>query len=194
MTAAQDPELLARAIRNPGRLVVAPTTTSGAFPYGGTPVGLVTAAELEWDVRYQENRDPASGGAISEVARRSVEFPRLALMLDGPQRDEDALLAIFTQATPFSGLAVQSPRETRLEGTLLPRVVAAWLPLLFASLDPLGECAYFRRPVPLLSLRKSVEYAAKRKAGLPILFAPTPDAAWATIPYWQVGRLENLTL
>lgn len=193
MGTAQDPELLARAVRNPGRLILAPTTVTGGFPWGGKSLGFTRGMRCEFEVRYQRIYDPSSG-VLVKVVRRRVEFPVLGCLLEGPAWDPDVLAALASQSTPSTGLAVQQPPETRLEGTLIPAEVPAWQKLLFVSDDPQGACAVIRRPVPLIDLSQAIEFAAKRKCGFPVRFAPTPDSAWASTPFWQIARRENLTL
>lgn len=191
MGVASDLEQLARATRNPGRLCLAPSTTSGGFPYGGTQLGLHTECELDFSCTYVDVFDPASGVYV-ESERLSVEVPSILCVVDGPYWDEDVLQAVFQKT---SAGAVAFPKEVRLEGTLNGTpTTTAWQPMLFAPYDPQHKAIYFRRPMPRLSLRRSVQLAQQYKAGLPLLFRPTPDAAWATTPYWQVARVENLSL
>ena len=204
MGEATDAELLQRALRNPGRLCSAPNSTTSAFPHGGMSLGYVVAVDLEWDTAYQEIRDPLSG-ALQKVLRRRVEVPRLAILVDGPSWDEDYLAAVLTQARAGSSLTVKKPAEARGEGSVLPFPVAAWEPLLFSPIDPRGKAVYFRRPVGRLQPGRAVAFAQERKAGLPIVFDPTPNStgvqttssgatSYPSSPYWQIARLENLTL
>lgn len=193
MGASSDLELLAMAVRNPGRLCLGPTTVTGGFPHGGTSLGVITDAELVWDSAYVEHRDPM-GGTLSEVWHDSVTFPRIYVTLQGPQWDEDALLALFAQRTPADSLTYVSPAETRIGGTVVPSQVPFWPPLLFSAADPAQRSVYFRRPCPVLSLRESVRLSQVHKAGLPLVFCPIPDSANATTPFWQSARLENITL
>jgi len=190
MGTSTDAERLALAVKNPGRFILAPTTTSGPWPYGGTSLGLVTECELDWDVLITLKRDPASGAIVE--ASRGVETPILTCVIDGVAWDEDVLAAVFTRTS--GALPVTSPAEVQIGGTAIPAVVPAWQPVLFAALDPRHKSIYFRRPIPLLSLRSAVAFAQNRKAGLPVKFIPTPDTAWATTPPWQISRLENITL
>lgn len=204
MGAASADELLARVLHNPGRLCVSPTSTTSDFPHGGTSLGEVVAVDLELDVAYQEIRDPASG-ALAKVIRRRVEVPRLIFLLAGPSWDEDTLAAVLTQTRSAANLTIKKPAETRLEGTVIPYPVAAWEPILFSSIDPRGKSVYFRRPVGRLQLGRAVAFARDRKAGLPLVFDPTPNSTGVQVtastaatpvssPYWQIARLENVTL
>ena len=83
MGAALDTALLARITRNPGRLVLGPTTKSGGLPYGGKTLGYVRELRLEVETHYQESRDPSSK-ALLELGRRGVEVYRLYCVIEGP--------------------------------------------------------------------------------------------------------------
>jgi hypothetical protein len=204
MGAATDAELLARVVRNPGRLCVSPSSTTSDFPHGGTALGEVVDVVLEWDVAYQEIRDPLCG-ALSKLVRRRIEVPRLAFLLAGPAWDEDVIAAILTQTRAAANLTVKKPAETRLEGSVIPYPVAAWNPILFSPLDPRGKAVYFRRPIGRIRLGSATAFAQDRKAGFPLVFDPTPNStgvqvslspatSYPSSPYWQIARLENLVL
>jgi hypothetical protein len=190
--ASSDVDLLARVVRNPGRLVLAPLSSSAAFPYQGTPLGLTRGGKVFLDVRYQENRDPASG-AIQEIARRWVEFPRLVFLVEGPGWDEDVLASAFASTTVSS--AATYPPETRANGTIFPSVVRASAPILFAADDPKGKSVYFKRPLVIFQFGESVPLSLREKAGLPIVIIPTPHQGTSKVnPFWQIGRLGSLAL
>jgi hypothetical protein len=191
MGAAQDPELLARAVNNPGRLVLGPTSTTSAFPYGGVNLGFFRDGEVVWHVEYNRNRDPASG-RTSEINREGVEFPEIYCLIEGPSWDEDITLAAFQRALQASGLSFSQPTEARPGGTNMPTVVVACPPILMAAEDPAQRSVYMRRPVLTLSIRQATAIAQTLKAGLPLLFTPTPDSSGDDD--WQCARLENITL
>lgn len=193
MGAASDTTLLARALRNPGRLVLNPSNLAGTFPYGGTSLGFVREARLSFDVAYRELRDPTSG-AVLKVVRKTVEVPRLAVALDGPQWDENATAGLFTKTTAAASLPHPSPAETRLEGTLLPAVVPTWGTLLFDAEDPKHPSVGFRNAVPKLDPTRMVAFARLLKASLFVVFVPVPDTSWTSSPYWSICRRENMTL
>jgi hypothetical protein len=199
--AASDPELLRRILRNPCRLCVDPTDTALDFPHGGTSLGLIMDFDIDFEVRYTRILDPASG-ALTELSRRSVENVKISLLVDGPDWDEDLIAAAFSRSRSMSTYA---PTETRLEAATVPYPVAAWRPILVSPVDRRGKALYVRRPVPLLPLGRSVAWARQRKAGLPLIFEPTPNstgvlggsdsaAGGPSSPYWQLARLENITL
>lgn len=193
MGATANADLLQKARRNPGRLVLGPTTLSGSLsassPFGGVALGLNAEAEIVWRTEYDPVRDPASG-RIAHVGRRACDYPELYCLIEGPAWDEDVLAVTFARATKFGG----SSPETRIEGTVIPSDVGAWPPVLFVSEDPKGKCVYFRRPLLLLSLRNAVAIANAKKCGLPMRFVPSPDSAWQTTPDWQICKRENLSL
>jgi hypothetical protein len=191
MGAASDAELLRRVVRNPGRLVLGPTSAGGAFPHGGTSLGLTRGGRLRMDGRFEETRDPASG-AIQEVARRWVEFPRLVFLLEGVAWDEDLLAAAFASTTSISSRA---PAEVRANGTILPSVLQATSPILFEADDPRGKSVYFKRPLVIFQFGEAIPFMMKEKAGFPLVIVPTPHTGTSSIAaFWQIARLENLSL
>jgi hypothetical protein len=193
MGTATDQELLARSLRNPGRLVLGPTTLLGGFPYGGVSLGFHHDAEIIWHSEYVRVRDPASG-RLSEVGRRGAEWPEIYCVVDGYAWDTDALIAVFSRTISPVGTNVPQPPETVIQGTTIPFTMSVWAPMLFAPTDPRQKAVYFTRPIPTLSLRTSTALAMNRRAGLPLMFSPTADSNWATRGDYQIGRLENLTL
>jgi hypothetical protein len=189
MGAATDAALLARAVRNPGRLCLGPTTKTGSFPYGGKSLGFSRENEVDFQVEYYKSLDPSSG-ALLEVSRRRVEIPVFSFLAEGMPWDEDLVAATFAKST--SGLG--SPVETRAEGSVMPGVVQAWNPVLFKPFDDNLPCIYLRRPVSLLSMRRAVQLAMARKAGLPIFLYPLVAEGYQSTPYWQFGRFSNILL
>lgn len=192
MGAATDNERLAQAIHNPGRLVLGPTATTGSFPYGGVNLGPHRDAEIVWQAQYFEVRDPASGRVV-EMGRDGAEYPEIYCLADGIW-DEDIVVGAFSRYTRASSTTYPSPAEARIDGANVPKLVAAWPPLLFVADDPMHKSVYFRRPLPTLSLRQASALSREAKVGLPLRFIPTPDLAWASTPDWQIARLENITL
>ena len=193
MGVAGDAELLARVIRNPGRLCLGPTTTTGSFPYGGVSLGFHRDAEIVWVTEYVETHDPMSG-RIVEVGRRGVEYPVIYCSLEGWQWDEDAVQATFSRASKPTQNPFPTPAESVISGTVIPGLVGAWPPMLMASEDPALPSIYSRRPIPLLSLRDAIAISRMKPGGLPMRFAPTPTADWATNGDFQIGRVEQMVM
>lgn len=193
MGAASDQELLARAVKAPGRLILGPTSTTSAPYYGGLNLGFHSDGEVQWNVRYQPIPEPTSG-LLASMSRRSVDYPEIYCLIDGPRWDEDILAGAFSSTTSGASLPFQSPVEARINGTLIPFPVSAWPPMLWAPDDTNESGIYFRRPYPLLSLRHSVALSNIMGAGLPMRWAPSPDSLWATIPFYQCCRVENMIL
>lgn len=186
---ATESEQLARAVRNPGRLVLGPTATTGSFPFGGVELGAHRDAEVVWQEEQIRVRDPLSG-RTSEVGRNGAAFPEVFCIIEGPQWDEDLLVALFSRATR----STDDPAETRAEGDALPQNYATWPPLAFIPDDLNLKAVYFRRPIPTLSLRQSTALSQEFRCGLPVRFVPTVTIDWQTIPDWQVARWENISL
>lgn len=190
MGVATDAELLARAIKNPGRLILGPTSVTGSFPYGGTSLGHHRDGEIQWHAEYIPTRDPASG-MMSEIGRAGAEYPEIYCLIEGPNWDEDVVFATFKGAVR---VAAPEPAETRAQGSRTTVIVPAWPPLLLASEDPSLKSIYIPRPIPTLSLRAGVALSRMFHAGLPMRFTPTINSDYATTPPWQCARLENIVL
>jgi hypothetical protein len=200
--AISDADLLAAAIDVPGRLVLGPTTNSGGWPYGGTPIGVRTAARLEFTGRDQLIHDPMTG-AFQYRRRREVEWPRIGFQLEPPW-DQNALLAAFNATIPAASTAYPTPPETVLEGGWVPVANVAPMPspLLFAPLDPRQDAVYFRLPVALISFADAIALQTDEEAGLSFLFVPalSVDTGDPGYPYvgskspWSIGRPENLVI
>lgn len=191
MGAATDAELLARAVHNPARLILGPTTTTGGIPYGGVSLGLVRDADIIWHGEYVPSKDPSSG-RVQEVGVRGVEYPELYVLIEGNTWDEDVLQNAFTSAVGPSGLIYGNPPEALIQGDVIPHGRRAWAPVLFAALDPKHKSVYFRRPVLTIALGRAVAFAHERKSGLPLFFTPTPSSRG--VGDWQCARLENISL
>lgn len=191
MGSSTDPELLAEAVYNPGRLVIGPTATVGGFPYGGIEAGFTEHMECRPSVEYQRNKDP-SNGELNEIARRSVENMALGCILTGVRWDEDLLQAIFLRTVQAGLLPFPSPGETQIiGGAKIPRVVKALPPTMFVPEAAAGECVYFIRPLLLLDLRDGIKFSSERRCGMPVVFVAS--AALNRDP-WQISRLEQITL
>lgn len=193
MGAALDPELLSRAMRSPGRIVLGPTTNTGAFPYGGVSLGFHRRGEAQWRGEYFESKDPASGRVV-EAGRRGVEYPEILCQIEGSQWDEDFVQGIFSRASKPTTNSYPLPAESVASGTVIPSVVPVMPPVLIAALDAASPSIYLRRPISLLDLRKSVALSQVEPAGLPIRIIPTPTSDWATNGDYQIGRLEQMVI
>lgn len=182
---------LTRALRNPGRLVLSPTSTAPGttYPYGGTALGYVKQVRLRWGIAY--HRVIAEEWNEFTETDRIGEFPILAFVLE--QWDDDLTKRVFPLVTTTgspSGLA----DIARIDGGAGPAKVAAMEPLLFAPFDPKHKAVYLRRPEPELEAQAQLELALIQDAVFPLVVVATRDASWATTPPWQVDKLEHLVL
>lgn len=188
MGSATDAELLARAVRNPGRFCLGPTTLSGSFPFGGVSLGFSASARARWDIQYERRYDPSTR-ALVEIGRGVENLAVHALNYDW---DEDLVPAIFTQTTPSSGLADPSPPESRVEGATVPRLVPATAPVLFVSDDTQGKCVFIRRPLITLDMSDPfIQFAIARKHMLPVEIEPTTPLG---LKPFQICRFANMDL
>jgi hypothetical protein len=180
---------LARALRNPGRLVLAPKqlgTTTATFPYGGKPIGLAREIALDWGLAYRRtvSHDLRQ---VAEV-RRIAEVPVLGVTLE--QWDEDVIPLVFPQVntgTSPSGAAGM----LRIEGGAAPGVVPAIDPILFCPSNRDGLFVLFARPVPLIDATRRLACSIQEDAVVPLLFVATPPANRRS---YQVDKLEHLSL
>lgn len=182
---------LARAIRNPGRLCLAPTDLSTDFPHGGTALGLVRDVELAWGVEVST--------VVAEEWGEPVEkhwvggAPVLALVLE--QWDKDALSRVFARvvrpptASPTSGLQGLFRVEGQRPGYGLG-VVPALEKLLFSPLDPRHPAVLFRRPVAELAVQARLALSLQDDAVFPLVFTATRDDSGKA--GWQVDELGHL--
>lgn len=183
---------LARAIRNPGRLCLAPTDLSADFPHGGTALGLVRDVRLGWGVSTVAVRAEEWGG--EEVGRIWTGGTAvLALVLE--QWDEDALARVFPRAvrpptaSPTNGLQGLFRLEGAKTGYGLG-VVPAIEKLLFSPLDPRHPAVLFRRPIPDLEVQAQLVLSLQEDAVFPLVFTATRDDSGKA--GWQVGELGHL--
>lgn len=198
--AISDVDLLATAVRNPGRLVIGPTSTTS--PYGGTTIGVRRDCDIRWLTEYQDVRDPMSGALLKRI-RRSIEIPYMRFLLELPF-DQNALNAAFNASTPAGSLTF-SPPETRINGSVIPQAVVSALasqaPLALIADDPRLPSVYFLMAIPKL-VEDVSRFSMSDKALLVVDFEPIPTADTGdpgypyvgSKPWFQIGRFENVVL
>lgn len=190
MGAAPDVELLARAIRNPGRICMGPSTLSGSFPFGGRDMGLHRNADLFIAGEYQETHDPSDGQYL-ETGRRSIENLWIDFMIEGPRWDEDFLQAIQANFTKPANLPVTSPPETQILGGGDPTTLTPLPPLLFAADDiENGESIYIPRPIAR-GLGVGIRLSLQAKCAMPIRIKAS---GVLNMQAFQVCRFSNMVL
>ena len=203
--AISDLELLASAIHTPGRLVLGPSSTTGAFPYGGTPIGIRRDAEVHWLTDYQDIRDPMSGALLKRI-RRSIEIPVVRFLLECPW-DQNVLDAGFNDTAPAANLAFPQPPETQIQGSVVPAALVAALggatPVSFALVadDTRQPSVYFLMTLPRI-VADVTAFHPRKIASLVVDFEPIPtsdtgDPLYPYVgskPWFQVSRWENVVL
>lgn len=206
VAAIPDPELLASALRVPGRLVIAPDATTGAFPYGGTPIGVRRDVEVPWLTEYQDVRDPMSGALLKRI-RRSIEIPVVRFLLEVPW-DQNVLSAGLNVTAAASSLTYAQPPEQQIQASVVPVAVVSVLggnatpkALALVSDDPRLPSVYFLMVIPKI-VADVTHFHPRKIASLVVDFEPIPtvDTGDPLYPYvgvkpWvQIGRWENMVL
>lgn len=192
-----DASLLAFAIRNPGRLVLNPTSTTvrgSDGMYGGSALGVRRAASVAWLTREQEVLDPGNG-SLKAVRRRGQERARLFWIVEPPW-DSRVLAKLYSSTSSTSGFQ-------RVEGrsAMVPDV-APLAPVAFIADDPTGLSVYFVMPIPRLTAAQAAALTIDDHAFLPIVFdagagISTSDAGYPTtpsVPFYQVCPWADVTL
>jgi hypothetical protein len=188
---------ITRALRVPGRLILAPTDFSAARPHGGTDLGTIEAPRLE--IAFIDTPIPAEelGGATSDVHR----MPGARAILGFVSRQAKPELIDLL----FPGLVTTSTRTGKRIVRLAAGDAPRWLSddavsLLHSPDDPIRhDAVWFPRAVPL----QRVAWESTRDLGEPGSFV----CAFEAIPrdvdfgganedrrYVEKALLEDLTL
>lgn len=175
-------EDVTRALRNPGKLWVNPTTF---WPTpDGTELGTVRDVEIEWNVRTIPIVAEEFGERVQTA--RTAQFPRLAFTLE--QWDPDVISRVFSSVTTSSSPS-GLPGISRINGNARPGLVSAVDPILFRALDPKHPCVLIHRPVPVVL--GTTRFAIEEHMTLFLAF----DATRASDDdVYQVDLLEHLAL
>lgn len=179
---------VARVLRAPGRLVVAPTDLAAAFPHGGTELGAVRGATLTpLDEPY--NVEFEGLGDIGDVLEPGH---RLRFNVTVRGWDDDVLRLLFPdhyEAGAVTSHALFSIPGTRGVGTSdLPHGVE----LLFVPDDTVhAPCCLMHLAVP--DWQDGAQFVWQRgdELTMPLAFELLQDDSGRI---FQVGRLEDLTL
>lgn len=179
-------------IRAPGKLIVAPSQAfdGGAFPYGGTPVGLIRDARLtEFGLPGKEIFDEGSGEVVEvlEPARRWM----FTCFLRG--WDDDAVAQFFKGNRSQGDVSQHS--VFNVPGTRLPgqstadslNLVLAFIPDNPIEVD--GFMIY--RGVPMWTPDAELAFQAGEEFALPLQVLCLRNSANHTV---QIGRLPDLPL
>lgn len=174
-------------IRNPGRLVAAPTDLTIAFPHGGMALGLHHTLRFRNNVIYREITDEAFGHATYEVLQCGEQA-----VLVGVTRgfDNDMMTKLFlnSAAGSSSGDRVVSYPGSNPEGSKLSDDAFV---LLFSPDDSNNPGLLMYNAAPRLDIAQDVTFKLNREMGFGFSFALLRRTSGEV---YDIGKLEDLTL
>lgn len=182
--AGDDPAL---ALSVPGRLTLGPTQDGiypGAFPHGGTPLGIVGEVHVE----RTEQMTPIFAEEFGQIVGAVRGFETWVLGFTLQQYDPDALALIYRTTTTsrngFSG--ARTVRES------LPGVVAPSAPVLFSPDDSANPGVLLYAPIPQVGpATQRLDLSLVKGLEIGVILLATRDPAGRVI---AIDRLEHLSL
>lgn len=181
---------ITRTIRNPGRLVVDPTSLSGSYPYGGTEVGLSTQATLSV-LSDEPFRVWSEGlGEVTDVLEPNKRFAFSCLLRGW---DHDAIELLFPRN--YAAGAV-SPNHALYQepGTRTPGQSASGraVVLLFVPDDLLhGKAVLCYSAIPEWTSGAEFVFQRSGELLLPVVADCLRNSSGLTL---EVGTFGDLTL
>lgn len=166
------------SLRIPGRLCADPTNLAGAFPHGGTDLGLVSEQRFRLNAERGEVRAEEFGGEATEYVIAG-QSPVYAAFLTG--LDSNMLAKIFESGFKYPG--------SNAPGTLGS---ARGFKLLFSPRDTVnhpGLIVY--NAVGLPDVAAELSFATNLDTGLLVVFKGLRSASGNI---YQVDKLGALTL
>ncbi len=183
-----------QALQSPGRLCIAPTDLTLAFPHGGTELGSVYRAYCQQTTGYFDVKAEEYGGAIVESIWSGENYAFGAILR---QWDETAIGTVFpntaTGATTkrvgvkhWSDVASSPVRPGHL---LSSRSVK----LLFSPDDPANcRAVILYRALPKVSESLTLALRLNERQEIPVLFVAIPDASASRVA--RVDFLKELSV
>lgn len=184
------PDVL-KALRVPGRIAVAPTDLTTAWPHGGTGLGLVQAVTLKRAQAHVPIRAEDFGPVEVIDELYLGEAYELAFLLRGWDGDGWGQVFPNTFTGSTGGLV-----GLRYPGSVYPGELrgGAAAKVLFTPDDPLRHPAvYFPQAIAVAGETEELYLHRKKELVLKAAFVATRDAATAG-RLAQVQLLEDLTL
>lgn len=188
---------LARALRQPGELVVDPTNLSTAFPYGGTRLGYT---EDGMRLRPQFKVEPISG----EPGEDAYQYLYLggSMRISGTllQWDDDTVQRAFPGGLTTAGTY---ERVIQYPGTLAPgaKMSDVAVKFLWVPNDRThGKLVLARKAFAMIEEGADIPWSRQKTTGFRVTIFPLPDTAIASSDgrynsrILSVGFLEELTL
>ena len=170
------------SLRVPGRLVSAPTTTSGSFPYGGTDLGHTAGGEWMPNQDVQPLPMEEYGQEPGEY-QITHEAPVYFTVLRGMY---SAMMAkVFASSTSGSGAYGVTGDDSRLGS-------ASEFKLMFVPRDTANHPALIMyRAIPAFGLAAKLQLMVDREIGLAVAFY---GIRHATLGIYEINALGSLTV
>ena len=177
-------------LRVPGKLVHTPTTLSGAFPYGGTGLGVCTSISV-LPVQLHAPITAEEYGGVQTDAVYGGEQMRLIATLR--EFDADSLAAIFpcyAAGTAGGPTLVGDVDGSARAGSRLGSLAKI---LLFAPDSPDAGGPWFlaRRALPLVAETAQMALRGNETWGVPVVWALTPDSSGRQ---FSIGARRDIAL
>lgn len=177
-------------LRVPGRLVDTPTAggLTGAFPHGGTSLGLVASAIFRLGEEHQTVRAEEFGGEVAEVIKSGTS-PLFACVLRG---FTDAIVdRLFPETAVGSSSGDRLIRRT--SATRAGRLGSGdAFPLLFAPREPAvhpGLIIY--NAVPIFENVAEIPLNTEAEVGVAVVFRALRDG---TGRLYEFAKLEDMAV
>ena len=187
---------VSKALRRPGRLVAAPTTVSGSFPYGGTSLGLVAkGAEFLAPPIFTPLR------CLNDRGQEPFDYlyvgsGEVILRLDLVQQTNDTLQLAYPGRTTSGA----TRRHIQDPGSLALGALGSGEALKFAFIPEditNDDALLIRKGIPSLARDGSLWWKVNRNQGdsYDIAIRVTRDTAAADAEErWVVGKWADLTI
>lgn len=173
---------LTALLRVPGRLVVNPTDLTLAFPYGGTPLGLVVGIGVHGTHEFELLREEGLGFAHPDGIELG-EFWSIACVVRDPRQSNAGFLYVGTEAGAVTGeLGVTVPSTSNPPGSALS---ARSMSVLFAPLDELSHWfVYFPNAISV-DAEQGGDLDAAKEFGEPVRFLALPRVSDGVAVRWK---------
>lgn len=176
----------------PGRLSFGATGLAGAYPHGGTALGIVKAIALRPGATYEEVTAEEYGGERVEVVATGEAWTLAAILRSW---DADGVARIFpTMSVPASGIArVLHPNTADPNAGRAGRLLSSSAVVLVFTPDALlvHPGIVFHRAVPLLDDQAEMNFSLARMTEVAVVFAALRSATGKSV---SVGRLSEIAL
>lgn len=182
-----------RVLRNGGRLVVDPTNLAAAYPYGGTPLGILGSYLLRWQFVTDKARG-ADDRHAQELVEELYVGESLAFAFTLRQWDNDPLNVFFPNRIAGATRTVLTDQYAGVAGSRRPgtRLTSNNRKLLFVPNNPDMPSLIFYSACPSLAGTHELRFSAMDElvigAALEAMYHPSIGKVH------KIGLLSEITL